>query len=378
MTVLGPLTTAYQLPATCSTVASQLFLITSASQQTGTAATRTLIQGPLFTNDPSCFPRDYEPGATNYYSPAFCPAGYTTACSSVETASQETAVACCPDGAIKYTCGINGQGQIALGCTTTWQSTGAAIEVQATIPGGSTTKFADSTGGISAYGIHVRFKAGDPTAVSTSRSSIPSATGPPPVVYVPTDTAKKSSGLSSTAIIGIGVGAGLAFFIAVTSLCFFIYTRRKRRQARDASDVYGPEPQLPRSDAPPPVPPKEVSHTPVSYRAIPPPMYELSEEVSPRLPPSEFMKRANTASPASGMSSPVGTYQDRDRGESGVMYGVGVLVPVPPTPPVELEAEVPSEGSVRERDRRGAASPESGSTAWTENKQRLKYGSDLI
>ncbi|KAK4165103.1 hypothetical protein QBC43DRAFT_316772 [Cladorrhinum sp. PSN259] len=259
---------------------------------------------------------------------------------------------------LKYTCGTNQQNQISLGCTTTWQN---AAAVEATIPGGSTTRFAEPTGGISAYAIHVRFRAGDPTAVSTSRSSIPSASVPPAVVFMPPDTRKKSSGLSSTAIIGIGVGAGLAFFIALTSLCFFIYTRRKRRQSRGASDVYGPEPQLPRSDAPPPVPPKELSPTPVSYRAIPPPMYELSEDVSPRIPPSEFTKRAMTSSPASGMSSPVGTY------ESGVMYGVGVMVPVPPTPPVELEADVPSESSMR--DRAGAASPESSSTAWTDNKQ---------
>ncbi|KAK4226994.1 hypothetical protein QBC38DRAFT_209622 [Podospora fimiseda] len=364
MVILGPLTTAYEFPASCSSVATQVFLVASATQQTNTAATRTLVQGPLFTDDPECFPKSYQPEPTNYYSPGFCPTGYTTACSSIETAKQETAVACCPEGNLKYTCGVNGN-QVSLGCTTTWGGGGAALSIEAVIPGGSTTGFDAPTGGISAHGIHVRFRAGDPTAVSTSRPP-PSATDPPPVVYVPTETGKKSSGLSSTAIIGIGVGAGLAFFIAVTSLCFFIYMRRKKRQSRDASDVYGPEPQIPR-EGPPPVPPKELSHTPVSYRAIPPPMYELSEEVSPRLPPSEFMKRANTASPASGMSSPVGTFNDR--GESGVMYGVGVMVPIPPTPPVELEAEVPAEGSV---DRRGAASPESGRSAWTENKQVSK------
>lgn len=91
MTVVGPLTTTFQAPSSCTTPAPQLYQIRSGDSSS-------YVEGPLFTKDSDCFPKGYDPAPTNYYSPGWCPAGYTTACSSLASVSTatETAVICCP------------------------------------------------------------------------------------------------------------------------------------------------------------------------------------------------------------------------------------------------------------------------------------------
>jgi hypothetical protein len=91
MTVIGPLTTTFRAPSSCATTTPQIYQVWS-----GTASS--YVEGPLFTADPDCFPSGYDPAPTNYYSPGWCPRGYTAACSSLASVSTETetAVICCP------------------------------------------------------------------------------------------------------------------------------------------------------------------------------------------------------------------------------------------------------------------------------------------
>lgn len=91
MTVVGPLTSTFRAPSSCATSATQLYQVRS-----GTASS--YVQGPLYTSGSDCFPSGYDPSPTNYYSPGWCPYGYTTACSSLAsvTSQTETAVICCP------------------------------------------------------------------------------------------------------------------------------------------------------------------------------------------------------------------------------------------------------------------------------------------
>ncbi|KAK0740704.1 hypothetical protein B0T18DRAFT_331036 [Schizothecium vesticola] len=94
MTVLGPLTTTFKAPSTCTDSSTpQIY-------QIWTGSVSRYEQGPLFTSGSNCFPSAYDASPQNYYSPGFCPHGYTAACSStnrIQTrAAEETVLVCCP------------------------------------------------------------------------------------------------------------------------------------------------------------------------------------------------------------------------------------------------------------------------------------------
>ena len=93
MTALGPLTTIFRAPSSCTTTTPQIYQIWTGKESR-------YEQGPLFTSGSNCFPSGYNPLSDNYYSPGFCPHGYTAACTrtgSQRTATQtETALICCP------------------------------------------------------------------------------------------------------------------------------------------------------------------------------------------------------------------------------------------------------------------------------------------
>ncbi|KAH8658095.1 hypothetical protein BX600DRAFT_63225 [Xylariales sp. PMI_506] len=88
MTVtIGPLTTTFTPPASCTNDFTNYY-----QMWTGDLGVFD-IAGPYTTE--SCFPSGYNPARSEYYSPGICPAGYKTACSSVDT-NGVTAVTCCP------------------------------------------------------------------------------------------------------------------------------------------------------------------------------------------------------------------------------------------------------------------------------------------
>ncbi|KAL2016514.1 hypothetical protein VTK56DRAFT_3442 [Thermocarpiscus australiensis] len=354
MTVVGHLTTTFRVPSSCTSSAAQLYQVWSGSDSS-------YVQGPLFTPGSDCFPSGYDPAPTNYYSPGFCPHGYTTACSSLTTVSveMETAVICCPTN-LDYTCLASpstSQGQSqqpSLACTTTWTSALAVMQGVTVVTNGevgSTTVASESAGGITAYGIQVRFRSGDPTVAPTTgdgiaiitRTSSPTISIPTQLL-IPAPTSSPSAGISTPAAIGIGVGSAVAALILAGLLGLFFFLRWRRKKGSSSS-----------LSSPPPVPPKELPATPVPYRTVTPP-YELSEDVSPRRAHSVSASKRHLSA-----ASPASLGKARGRGEtegeeSGVLGGYN---------PAELEADMPRAASLRDR-----ASPESESSGWTDRQAR--------
>ena len=86
---LGALTTTFIPPSSCISSFSNAYVVIQSS---------TLYQaaGPVSTA--GCFPSNYQDARTNYYSPGICPAGYTSACTSLNVleTDTETVVTCCP------------------------------------------------------------------------------------------------------------------------------------------------------------------------------------------------------------------------------------------------------------------------------------------
>jgi hypothetical protein len=175
-----------------------------------------------------------------------------------------------------------------------------------------------------------------------TRTSVPPLSIPTELL-VPTHAASSSttSGVSTPAVIGIGVGSAVAALLlaGAIGLFFFLRWRRKRRLKENPPS------------SPPPVPPKELSASPIPYRTVPPP-YELSEETSPRAPSMTFSKRHLSMSPIPGWTPTAGRGGRGDSDVLGAHYEA-----------VELEA--PSEPSLRDR-----ASPESESSGWTDRQAR--------
>ncbi|KAK0654756.1 hypothetical protein B0T16DRAFT_287022, partial [Cercophora newfieldiana] len=92
MTRIGPLTTTFSAPPHCS-ASSGLHISQLVAPDGGWWA-----EGPLQTDPYDCFPESYNPTIKNFYSPGFCPQGYTPGCTSKNTVASltETVYTCCP------------------------------------------------------------------------------------------------------------------------------------------------------------------------------------------------------------------------------------------------------------------------------------------
>lgn len=178
------------------------------------------------------------------------------------------------------------------------------------------------------------------TSFQTRTSSLTISVPPTPAVAAETAPAS-GGGISTPAVIGIGIGSAVAALVVVSliGLLFFIHWRRKKK----------PLPAAPHTDAPP-VPPKEWAGSPVPYRAVSP-LYELPEEASPQRPSTTFSSKRDMA-PSPGSAASLLFMRGKGRRESGVLaYN-----------PVELDA---SEASLRDR-----ASPASDFSGWTDRQGR--------
>jgi len=105
MAVFGPLTTVFRAPSTCTTTLPQIFQVHAGAGDSSSDDDQPqyhYVQGPLYTPGSDCFPTGYDASPSNYYSPGFCPHGYTEACTRTEPVAktradeQETAFICCP------------------------------------------------------------------------------------------------------------------------------------------------------------------------------------------------------------------------------------------------------------------------------------------
>ncbi len=279
-----------------------------------------------------------------------------------------------------YTClAPTGPGQPSLGCTTTWSAVLAVLGVTVVSDGkvGTSTVVSETSNGITAYGIQVRFKSGDPTPAPRSdesvsaiqarkvvrgrrraqlthlkqgfsvvtrtsgRSSIPIPTQL--LVPVETDSPSSSGGVSTPAAIGIGVGSAVAALLLASVGCFFFFLRRRRKKKR-AKPAKQPA-------QPPPVPPKELPATPVPRHTVPL-RYELPDQPPSRRPSMSTSKRHMSMTPQLGRTPTM----RGERGDSDVLAGYYLAV----------ELEAPSEVSFRDR-----STPESASSGgWTDRQMR--------
>lgn len=91
LTNLGPLPTNFAVNSNCARDLNDVY-----KYYTTPGSSYFLLQGPV--EQTSCYPSSYTANSKQYYSPARCPTGFTSACESHNSAGtiDETVVRCCP------------------------------------------------------------------------------------------------------------------------------------------------------------------------------------------------------------------------------------------------------------------------------------------
>ncbi|KAH6838458.1 hypothetical protein B0I37DRAFT_449538 [Chaetomium sp. MPI-CAGE-AT-0009] len=195
MSSLGALTTAFTAPAACAS-STGIHIVGCGDKCVYWA------EGPL--NAGECYPPGFDPSAgAYYYSPGVCPSGYTPACTLRRTAGQvtETIQTCCPTAlGYKYHCDQSTwPWQSTLPCNVYMNDPSSTFDFPTvtSIRDGRTviTSTARTEVGIGAYGIEIRFQAGDfasstkPTTASATTQTTSSSAS---------DTSKDAAGSSAT------------------------------------------------------------------------------------------------------------------------------------------------------------------------------------
>ncbi|KAJ4994097.1 superoxide dismutase copper chaperone [Stagonosporopsis vannaccii] len=203
--------------------------------------------------DAACFPSHYPKACEwlgtvqqqqNYiYSPATCPGGYASATTRVDDAAIAiTTATCCPSGYALSTVVVN-VGDTFYGDPVTCTSVGTSIVI-----GETTTTFEPDVLTLYAPTVMVawqnsdiaRWKTALPTSTSTDTGSL-------------ADTSAPSSGLSTGAKAGIGVGCAVVAIVALAGLLLF-FRRRSQKKRRNAIQTIS---MTPKESLPQPVPFKE-------------------------------------------------------------------------------------------------------------------------
>ncbi|KAK8129085.1 hypothetical protein PG984_010193 [Apiospora sp. TS-2023a] len=252
---LGPLTTVFTAPLSCSQ--SALFMYDDFDCA---GSTISILRGPVDTASAAhCFPPSLNsnaaagrPGA--YYSPGICPQGYTAACTSINRQASpepETVLTCCPDA---------GQGlsyQCSVGSEWSWGLCHAALDGEtATLTDLKTVKCGSSLAGTEdflwdgvaqAQSIQVRFRRQDVSLFNTTRQGQAQHTTTPPSTMIgPTGgqagaatvretgsagpnsqegtAADHPTSTTTVAIIGVACGV-IAFLIMAIAAWLFMRTR---------------------------------------------------------------------------------------------------------------------------------------------------------
>ncbi|KAI1810645.1 hypothetical protein GGS20DRAFT_164304 [Poronia punctata] len=249
-TNLGPLPTDFSLPRDCATKLTEIYQVF-----TSEPGWYYLCQGPV--EQTICYPSAYKSATSQFYSPARCPTGFTSACgwtNAVGTVT-ETAVQCCPTLG-EFTCqSENSYGwEETLGCTiekdkattTTWTLTQVA--------GGESTVTTSTgpIGGINAYSIQVRYQSTDFASSTTSTSSTinptpntfaskttgstTSTTPYPPAAQDHSDN-ESEGGLRGGVIAGIVVGVVVGLLMIVALIWW--YMRNRKRQGEPGTAYNG-------------------------------------------------------------------------------------------------------------------------------------------
>jgi hypothetical protein len=160
MSSIGKLTTTFTAPLSCAS-STGIHIVGCGRDCIWWA------EGPLNTRD--CYPSDYTPYLSHYYSPGICPSGYTAACTSQHSLGRvtETVQTCCPTAlGYDYQCvDPTWPWHSSLGCTVTFSDASLTLSFPTvtSIRDGRTvvTSTARTEVGIGAYGVEIRFQATD-------------------------------------------------------------------------------------------------------------------------------------------------------------------------------------------------------------------------
>ncbi|GAW18958.1 hypothetical protein ANO14919_084420 [Xylariales sp. No.14919] len=240
LTNLGPLPTNFAIASSCAKELDDVYKV-----YTSFDGWYYLLQGPV--DQTSCYPSSYAANSKQYYSPARCPTGFTSACQSQNVAgtATETVLRCCPTHA-KFECQTTASygWEETLGCINPQDSSTTTVWTVTQVSSGLTalTTYTNVAGGINAYQIQVGFQSTDfASSTSTSRTTKAGAkptsgtsTGGTSSNNNSSSSSKKKGrkgGISGGAIAGIVIGA-IAGFLAVVGLIWSII-RRRRRQDQD-------------------------------------------------------------------------------------------------------------------------------------------------
>ncbi|PMD36308.1 hypothetical protein L207DRAFT_637438 [Hyaloscypha variabilis F] len=305
---LGPLTTAWSQPSSCSmpmaisqsdegafadTQTVGLGLTCAASSaaacNTGTISCSTSYFSSL---DPACFPpstTSYYSAGQGFYSPGLvCPQSYTKACETTSggtgdfqpeyaLTAGETAAGCCP---ISFNCNNDGTTQGCIYTATStyfiqdWCYSGisslSAYQVPATlvlgeggpaslIEGPQATPINTAGSGesegifyqpidnviVNAPMVQINFKASDLTLTTGATGSTTSATATNQSPTTSSTHVPASPGLSSGAKAGIGVGVAIVALVVIGLLAWFILRNRRSKSKLSTSEQsYDAPPEL--------------------------------------------------------------------------------------------------------------------------------------
>ncbi|KAI0460010.1 hypothetical protein F5B21DRAFT_205602 [Xylaria acuta] len=259
LTNLGPLPTNFAVNSNCERDLDDVYKYYTTSE-----GWYFLLQGPV--EQTSCYPSGYTADSRQYYSPARCPTGFTSACESHNIAGtiEETVVRCCPTQS-NFICQTTASysWEQTLGCVNKQVSATTTAWTVSQVSDGLTalTTYTNVIGGVNAYQIQVGFQSTDfASSTSTSSKTTKSTTKSQTRPTTHSTTTKASSGsssnhggssssssssakhkqkISSGATAGIVIGA-LAGLLLVVALVWLTVRNRRRRQAEDGADAEKP------------------------------------------------------------------------------------------------------------------------------------------
>ncbi|KAH7376704.1 hypothetical protein B0T11DRAFT_23508 [Plectosphaerella cucumerina] len=247
MTNIGPLTTVYTPPASCTRSTGWYKSFETTVNDAGeTEAVYFDYRGPISIDD--CLPPGFNAETRDYYSPGVCPSAYTSACSRPGDFANPslTKVICCPSGTVSFGCQSNLDVNHKCGYSV---STGEGVlDPLTVIESGSVfiTVSTVSEGYIHAFGVEVwsvpepttttteenasSRTGGDSSTESRERQSSATSTNTPP------SDAGGGDGLGTGAVAGIAVGATVSGLVIGALLIFLFMRRRAKAKAQTLGD----------------------------------------------------------------------------------------------------------------------------------------------
>ncbi|KAH8678453.1 hypothetical protein BX600DRAFT_507398 [Xylariales sp. PMI_506] len=321
-TLLGPLTTTFTPPASCTI--AWFGGVTSGTAQAWVAQDCHPVTDYVNEDDLACWPTPtsgaYTPSTSprvwangwGFYSPGLiCPSGYSSACSATAAGTSdfsmqfpltagETAIGCCPSG---YGCSYTADSQTCVATVTTGtlaigscSGSQDSIAFQGSIPDayvvGESTETITAVL-MSAPLFQLNFQASDLSTATSGSSGVNGATATVTVVSEPTQAATANSGstsLSTGAQIGIGVSIGVVGLGAIGALigCLLSRYRKKRLEQEADNEEIGASQPPPAWTQVPQKPPSELAWSPSPASQHGQQQKQPSELWTPASQPSEL------------------------------------------------------------------------------------------